>query len=603
MAGVIAGEAFVRIGAILSPLQKGLNQASSMLSGFASKAGTFGASVAGAGAAITGPMGVAANAFKETGDALIQLSQKTGMSVEDLSSLQYAANSLDVDMATVTAGIGKMQRTLGEAAGGSEKAQAAFAGLGLDVKALLNSDPSAQFAAVAKALGGIQDPAVRAAKAQAVLGRGAQALIPTFKMLEKEGFAGLGKAAEKAGVKMTDSMAAKASVLDDVMDSLNETLRGVELSIGEALAPTLSAIGNLLTRAAEATVVWVKDNKDLVVTVFEVGAALVAVGTAIAGVAAAALAGSYVLAGLSSAASAIAAVLSPVGLAVLAVGAAFVVVGDTIAGFLGYANIGIAEWVGRIKIAGASISTWLNVAWMEVKNSCQVTLDYISIGMLSIKTSALAAANYIAGVFWKAMDGVRSALRRVMVLMGDAKAFWSGEDTTTNKAKRNRAIDELLGTNPLSDAKGQAAEELAIWQNFHDQKAQMDRDAALRAEELGKAEAKAFAADAAIADPLQPVYDKAKGIWDTVNGAWDEVKAKVASATGDAEAALRAGKKQPGQDAPVVETKIPALEAFGSFSAREVAGLNTTMTKQQEKANNYLKKIMENTSDMEAGLA
>ena len=37
MAGMIAGEAFVRIGAVLGPLQKGLNQAAAQMDAFATR--------------------------------------------------------------------------------------------------------------------------------------------------------------------------------------------------------------------------------------------------------------------------------------------------------------------------------------------------------------------------------------------------------------------------------------------------------------------------------------------------------------------------------------------------------------------------------------
>ena len=108
--GVRAGSAYVELLADDSALQKGLKKAEQSVKQFGVSVGKIGAGLAGIGAAITAPLIAATNTFADTGSALNDMSDRTGVSVERLSELGFAAEQTGTSMETVEGGIRKMQR-------------------------------------------------------------------------------------------------------------------------------------------------------------------------------------------------------------------------------------------------------------------------------------------------------------------------------------------------------------------------------------------------------------------------------------------------------------------------------------------------------------
>ena len=94
--------------------------------------------------------------FASAGDALNKMSQRTGVSVEVLSELAYAAEQSGTDVETLEASLRKMQKQLVEAAGGSKSAVAALSALGLSVTDLGRLSPDAQFRLIAERLSQIR---------------------------------------------------------------------------------------------------------------------------------------------------------------------------------------------------------------------------------------------------------------------------------------------------------------------------------------------------------------------------------------------------------------------------------------------------------------
>ena len=79
-------------------------------------------------------VGAFANMVKgvaDMGDQLGKLSTRTGVAVEELSKLQYAASLSDVSNEDLANSLGRLNRVLGEAADGSKEATAALARFGI----------------------------------------------------------------------------------------------------------------------------------------------------------------------------------------------------------------------------------------------------------------------------------------------------------------------------------------------------------------------------------------------------------------------------------------------------------------------------------------
>ena len=328
--GIRAGRAFVELG-VSDKLTKGLQAAEKRLKAFGEGLRSIGTKLAAiGGAALTALFGTA-KTFADMGDSLDEMSARTGVSVETLSELGFAAELAGADMETLETGLRKMQKTISEAISGSKSAADALAQLGLSVADLKGLSPEQQFKLLADRISQIQDPTARAAAAMEIFGKSGTRLLP----LIADGAKGLAKFQEQAralGLTISTQAAKDASVLADALDTLWKVIKQAVFSIGSALAPTITELAGKVTRAVVALSEWIKQNKAIVVTVFQVatgvaaaGVALVALGFLVSGLGAA-LGGLATIVTTVSAAfglvgSAIAALVSPIGLAITAVAA------------------------------------------------------------------------------------------------------------------------------------------------------------------------------------------------------------------------------------------------------------------------------------------
>ena len=256
---------------------------------------------------------------------------RTGISVEALSELAFAADQSGADLATLEAGVRKMQRTLLDAADGSQTAQDALAILGLTVQELAKLSPEQQFKLLADRLSQIQDPTLKAALAMELFGKSGTTLLP----LMQNGARGMEELQEQArslGLTISGEDARAAEVFSDALDALWKVLKRGIFTIGSAIAPMLTDLATWFTRVAVGAGEWLKRNRELVVTLFKVaaavvagGVALVGLGFAISGVGAAFAVMAKIVTGVGAAigflGTVLAALVSPIGLVITAVAA------------------------------------------------------------------------------------------------------------------------------------------------------------------------------------------------------------------------------------------------------------------------------------------
>ena len=176
--GIKAGSAFIELFVNDDKLVKGLQKASKKLKAFGDAIAGWGKKLMGIGTAIAAPLVGFAKVFASGSKELQTLSQRTGISVQSLSELAYAAHLSGTDMETLEVGIKRMQKMLYQAATGSQTATDALAQLGLTVEDLRGLSPDQQFKLIADKLAAIQSPAVRAALAMQIFGRSGTALLP-----------------------------------------------------------------------------------------------------------------------------------------------------------------------------------------------------------------------------------------------------------------------------------------------------------------------------------------------------------------------------------------------------------------------------------------
>ncbi|PYS91118.1 MAG: hypothetical protein DMF62_03165 [Acidobacteria bacterium] len=153
-----------------------------------------------------------------------------------------------------------MQQSIGDAAEGGLKAQEKFQRLGINFDDLFAQDPAAQFETIGKALGSIENPTLRAARAVDIFGKSGRQLLPLF-----GDSGGIATARARLG-ELPNIMARITPALDEIGDILGtfpQKIRGFFAGFAEPFAPDLlAAIKKLefidLSQAGERVGAFVK---------------------------------------------------------------------------------------------------------------------------------------------------------------------------------------------------------------------------------------------------------------------------------------------------------------------------------------------------------
>lgn len=388
-----AGRAFVELFADDTALVRGLKRAQAQLSAFGAAVAKIGASMTAAGLAITTPLAGAAQAFGSVGDRIAKMSARTGIGVEALSQMAFATGEAGSNLETFEKGVRRMQAAITDAATGGTTTAEAFEMLGLSVDQLEKLDPQQQFLAIADAVAAIDDPTRRAALAMDVFGRAGTELVPLMSG-GSEGIRRLMRAADDLGLTLSTKDAQAAEVFSDALGRVFAVVQRATVAVGAAFAPTLSALGNSIAKAAAVTIRWADDNRELLVTIGAVGAGLVATGAAVTALG---LSFKVLASGVGLVASSITALgavfgalLSPLGLVTTAVVGgvgAWLVYSDSgqqalaalasrfesfktdaIGAFQGVVD---AIAAGDLQLAGEVAMAGLNVAWQHGWNALQ----------------------------------------------------------------------------------------------------------------------------------------------------------------------------------------------------------------------------------------
>jgi hypothetical protein len=364
-----AGRAFVELFADDSKLVRGLRTAQKKIKAFGDSIRNMGLKLTGLGSALAAPLLGATKMFGDLGSRLWDMSKRTGISVEALSGLGYAAEQSGAGMESLENGIRRMQRTIHDAGRGLSTAVDALGELGLTARDLEKLSPEAQFKLLADRLDQIKNPTRKAALALMIFGRSGTALLP---MLEG-GAAALDayeKQARKLGLVMSTQDAQGADALGDALDDLWKVLKMSAFTIGSALAPAFLKVSRIITSVTVGINGWIRRNKDLVVTLLKVAVSIIAVGGGLVILGTAVSTMGTALGGLATivvaAGSAMGVLLSVVGALVTPVGAAIasiMVLGATLIHVTGAGGMAM-DWLSeRFKaLADFAISTFDGIA-------------------------------------------------------------------------------------------------------------------------------------------------------------------------------------------------------------------------------------------------
>lgn len=397
------------------------------------------------------------------------IAARTGLSVEAVQELGFAASQSGADLDTLAAGMGKLANVTDAAKKGSKDAAASLRAVGVSASALRSGKLSLDgaLANIADKFAAMPDGARKAALATDLFGGAGAKLIP----LLNKGSAGIGELrseAQRLGVVMSGETTAGLADLGDQQAKLGSQLDGIRNQVLSALVPLLSEMAAGLSE-------WLTENRETIVEVLTaVGTAIVyivkGIGYAVRGIAAAV---QWAIENWEILAAVLATALWPLTLIVAAVWAvveafpyvvdAAVATGEAISDAFSAAGRAItaafravvrafgAAW-DAIKSAARSVASFFAAIGRAIESAFTSVINFFIDGIndaISLLNKAIALANKIPGVN---LDTVGSVDR----LGGDprtaANAPGSGGTTINNN---------LAGIT-VNAAPGQSEQQVAV---------------------------------------------------------------------------------------------------------------------------------------------
>lgn len=288
-----AGGAFVEIMADDSALKKTLSGTESFVKKWSKAFGNLslglGITSFGLMAPATGMLALV-KSMAQNGADLALMSQRTGIAVDQLSDLKYAAKQAGVGMDDLEASTKRMQRAIGDAAiglqgvGGSTAAKA-LADLKLNAKELAALPTDQQLLKIGDALAKIGNIDARSALSQAIFGQhgqGGTSLLPLF----AAGPSGASLAsdlmaqARTTGLNVSSSDASNALAFTRAWDLLSAAASRVGLAFGSVLMPPLARTMTVIAKLTPEILSFISTNKKLILGVAGGAAALAGLGIA-----------------------------------------------------------------------------------------------------------------------------------------------------------------------------------------------------------------------------------------------------------------------------------------------------------------------------------
>lgn len=366
-------------------------------------------------------LGIAATTFAKMGGDMLELSQRTGISVQALTELDYALSQSNSDIGALETGIKGMQKALEGVNEDGEETKDIFSQLALSVSELKSMSPDMQFEKIADAISQLPSASERTAAALKVFGKAGTGLLPA--MLDgAKGIKELRDQAIAMGVTFDDDAARSADALGDSVETLWRQVKALVFEVGSALAPALTAAAVALSSALAGVIEFVKNNKSLVLVVGGISVGLIAAGALLVGIGTTASLAGIAIGGLATAwaamgaiaAGSLAVITSPItitvgAIAALSAGVLQLTVGfgkmwegaksafSQIAGLARTTFGGIADSLasGDIERAGRILQAGLEVLWLEITRQLAGIWDSfitgVAIGLLSV-TGTLDAA-------------------------------------------------------------------------------------------------------------------------------------------------------------------------------------------------------------------
>jgi TP901 family phage tail tape measure protein len=635
--GIRSGRAWVEIFADNSQFIAGLKAAETQLMKFGSNIEAMGKKMMGLGMAVFTPLVGASKVFASTGEELHLLSQKTGLSVEMLSQMKFAADQSGVSLESLAKGFKMMEKNIYGSGQG-------FAKIGVTAAQLKSMRPEEQFATLADRLSKIQNPGQRAALAMQLFGRAGSDLLPFL----ENGAAGINElmeTAQKMGFTWSEQDVKAAVEFQRAIKLLWFEIKNLTARIGQALIPAFEGILNYIGPLIKKFTEWVQTHQGTINTIASLAAALIAGGAAamVFGRAFSVLASimsgirttfSYVGSLIATLGTVITGLLTPLGLTIGAVAGLtglWLAFTDSGQQTFNYFKTGLSGFADDFKttlgaignaLAKGDLGTAAKVAWLFIKMEFIKGKVAVEKLWIEFKTGLLEYWYSGLALFGQGWDAVMFTLKEAWInaiwflknAWSGFKEWWSTSVDWVAKKITDIYIDYKTVTDPNFDEK--AARKTA--ETSFNQSAQQRQDQ--RNKELGDANREFYEADAKLEKQYQSLLNKAasgaapkiKQLLDEKDAQIKELEDELAKAKGEWQDSVNTANtpgpgKTPPPPPPPPDTgaqlqyafQTVSAGTFNSFAAGNIGGSTVTvMADHMNSINKNTQKMVDTLNNM-----
>jgi hypothetical protein len=636
--GIRAGKAYVEL-SLQDKFTKAIDAAAKKLKDVGQTITNIGKATLGVGSAITAPLLIAAQRFASMGDEMNKASQRTGVGVQALIGLKYAAELSAASVEDLESGLKKMSKAIFQAETGNKEAERSLASIGLAVSDLKGLTPDEQFLKIADSLSKVDDAGARAALAMEIFGKGGTQLLPLMAN-GADGIRALQKRAEELGLTFGKEDAEAATKFHDILEDVWKQLQAVTFQAGAAVAQALQPFADAATRVLASVIRWVAQNRNLVLTVLGVGVALVTAGTALIGLGLSIKAVSIALSGITSTFSFLGAVVGLLTNPIVLVGAALVALGgyfffasdsghqvitflkgkfDELKTTVNETVGGIADALaaGDIGLAAQILWAGLKLAWVQGTQELQAKWSNFKAGFVQVAAAAFYGAlelwtnvkaslmtawentTAFLGSLWDGFIGVftdlwNNAVNLVTHGLNKIKHLW---DSTFDADAANKAADALLEKEKQARAKFEQDKEEKREGETKKNVGQIERDRQSAVKDINSREQGiSAAADENARKEIADLEKQKQELSDKLGA----LRNKAGQEHKDVQNSLLPPKKPGGKNLDdIIDSRVKVTPAaIGTFNARAIQSLSADPVQVEIKKNTaetakYVKKIVE----------
>jgi hypothetical protein len=177
--------------------------------------------------AVAGAMTMIYRSQSKVIDELGKTSDALGVQTERLQALRHVANLTGVGAEALSTNMQRMQRSLGQIARSGGPAEKALKDIGLNINDLINLSADRQLEAIARAMSGVENAALRASIASDLFGRDGARMMNMLDQLNKDGLDPVVELLDRLGLSMSRLDVARLEKANDAMFTAKQVFTGV----------------------------------------------------------------------------------------------------------------------------------------------------------------------------------------------------------------------------------------------------------------------------------------------------------------------------------------------------------------------------------------